>query len=56
MSKTEDSKKPYVWVKDSAGREYLCSAGDLKEIEKATEEELAACIDVDALREHIELD
>lgn len=56
MSKAEDSKKPYVWVKDAAGREFLCSARDLKEIERATEEELAACIDVDALKEHIDLD
>ena len=51
----KDKRKPYVWVKDAQGKEFLCPADALREPEDATEEALESCIDVEALKPYIEL-
>ena len=43
--KFEGSKTNYVWGKDRAGNEFLCTADSLKDPKDATEEELANCVD-----------
>jgi len=43
---TETSKKQvYVRVKDGAGNPFLCPIDSLKDVRKATEEELENCVD-----------
>ena len=51
----KNKRKPYVWVKDAQGKEFLCPADALREPEDATEEALESCIDVEALKPYIEL-
>jgi len=47
--------KPYVWVRNSEGEEFLCPVDALKKIADATEEELANCIGVESLRQYVEI-
>ena len=35
----------FVWVKDRAGNEYVCSADYLKDPKNVSEEELRNCVD-----------
>lgn len=35
----------FVWVKDNAGNEYVCSAEYLKDPKNVSEEELKNCVD-----------
>jgi len=39
------NKKVYVRVKDEAGNAFLCPIDALKDVKKATEEELENCVD-----------
>jgi len=41
----QDEKKVYVRVKDGAGNQFLCPLDALKDIKKATEQELENCVD-----------
>jgi len=42
----EQEKKPvYVRVKDRAGNQFLCPIDALKDMNKATEQELENCVD-----------
>ncbi len=41
----KDSGNVYVKVTDQAGNEFLCPLKELKNINEATEEELANCVD-----------
>jgi len=41
----EGSKKQYVWVKDKAGNEYICSLDGLKDPKNASKDELENCLD-----------
>jgi len=54
MADTKDRSKRFVWVKDTAGNEFLCPADALKKPEDATEAELKACIDVEALKPYLD--
>jgi hypothetical protein len=45
MDKRKKKEKPYVWVTDPSGNEYLCPADALKKPEDASAEELKSCID-----------
>lgn len=54
MANTKHNSKNYVWVKDSAGNEFLCPVDALKKSEEATEAELKDCIDVEALKPYLE--
>jgi hypothetical protein len=45
MNAKKDKPKPYVWVTDRSGKEYLCPADALKKPEDASAEELENCID-----------
>jgi hypothetical protein len=38
-------KQVYVRVKDGAGNQFLCPIDALKDIKKATDEELESCVD-----------
>ena len=40
-----DKKQVYVRVKDGAGNKFLCPINALKDIKKATAEELENCVD-----------
>ncbi len=51
----EDEGKTYVWVRDSAGNEFLCPMDALHDPKDATKEELESCIDVESLKPYIEL-
>jgi hypothetical protein len=50
----ESKSKPYVWVKDDHGEEYLCPGDAVKEPEDAKEAELESCIDVEPLRKYLD--
>ena len=54
MTRKEDGPKPYVWVTDSTGNEYLCPADALKNREDASKEELEACIDVEPFKPYLD--
>ena len=42
----EQDKKPvYVRVKDGAGNQFLCLIDGLKDIQKATDDEIENCVD-----------
>jgi hypothetical protein len=42
----EQDKKPvYVRVKDGAGNQFLCPIDALKDIKKATDDEIENCVD-----------
>jgi hypothetical protein len=41
----QDKKQVYVRVKDGAGNQFLCPIEALKDIRKATEQELENCVD-----------
>jgi hypothetical protein len=41
----QDKKHVYVRVKDGAGNAFLCPIEALKDIKKATDEELENCVD-----------
>ncbi len=42
---SKDKKYKYLKVKDKAGNEFLCPLDALKSVSKATEEELADCVE-----------
>ena len=42
---TSGKKRVFVRVKDEAGNAFLCPIDALKEVKKATEEELENCVD-----------
>jgi len=44
-----DEKVKYLKVKDSAGNEYLCPLDALKTLDKATDEELANCVEAEVV-------
>ena len=41
----QEEKKVYVRVKDGAGNQFLCPLEALKDIKKATDEEMENCVD-----------
>ena len=41
----QDKKQVYVRVQDGAGNQFLCPIEALKDIRKATEQELENCVD-----------
>jgi hypothetical protein len=45
MAEPHKAAKPFVWVKDRKGNEYLCPVDALKDPKKASPEELKDCID-----------
>jgi hypothetical protein len=54
MSYEKRETKPYVWVADSSGREYLCPADALNDRESASKEELESCIDVEPIKPYLD--
>ena len=42
---TSGKKRVYLRVKDGAGNQFLCPMDALKDVKKATEEELENCVD-----------
>jgi len=46
---SKDKKYKYLKVKDKAGNEFLCPIDALKSVSKATEEELADCVEGDVV-------
>ncbi|MGO9566456.1 MAG: hypothetical protein ACLP5H_02835 [Desulfomonilaceae bacterium] len=54
MEETKARSKNYVWVKDTAGNEFLCPMDALKKPEEATQAELKDCIDVEALKPYLD--
>ena len=46
---SKDKKYKYLKVKDKAGNEFLCPLDALKSVSKATEEELADCVEGDVV-------
>ena len=42
---SKDNRYKYLKVEDKAGNEFLCPLGALKSVSKATEEELADCVE-----------
>ena len=42
---TPTKRTQFVWVKDKAGNEYVCSAEYLKDPKNVSEEELKNCVD-----------
>lgn len=55
MREHNTKTKSYVWVKDSAGNEFLCPADALKDPKESTKEELESCIDVESLKPYVDL-
>ena len=45
MAEGHQATRPFVWVKDKAGNEFLCPLEALKNPNSATKEELDNCID-----------
>jgi len=41
----QDQKQVYVRVKDGAGNQFLCPIDALKDIKKATDDEIENCVD-----------
>ncbi len=50
----QEQKKNYSWVKDAAGKEFLCPADAMEEAGDASDEELTDCISVEALKPYTE--
>jgi hypothetical protein len=50
----KDEQRPYVWVNDATGNEFLCPADALKDAGDAINEELEDCINVEALKPYAE--
>jgi len=46
-------EKPYVWVTDRSGREYLCPADALKKREEVSQEVLNSCIDAEPWKPYL---
>lgn len=42
---TPEKRTQFVWVKDKAGNEYVCTADALKDPKNVSEEELKNCVD-----------
>jgi hypothetical protein len=45
MMTDQEERKVYVRVKDGAGNQFLCPLEALKDIKKATDEEMENCVD-----------
>lgn len=45
MNDTTQKNETFVRVKDTAGNTFICAIDDLKDIENATSDELANCVD-----------
>ena len=43
--KPTKAAKPFVWVKDKKGNQYICPIDALKDPKKATQKELKNCVD-----------
>ncbi len=54
MAENKKRSKNYVWIRDAANKEFLCPADALKKPEHATKAELKDCIDVEALKPHLD--
>ncbi|MBI4962225.1 MAG: hypothetical protein HY913_03020 [Desulfomonile tiedjei] len=54
MAEKGREKKPYVWVTDSTGKEYLCPADALKDPKHASKDELDSCIDVEPFKPYLD--
>jgi hypothetical protein len=44
-TKPTKAVKPFVWVKDKKGNQYICPIDALKDPKKATQKELKDCVD-----------
>jgi hypothetical protein len=51
----ERKQKKHVWVTDKAGNEYLCPIDALKDPKDATQDELDSCIDVESLKQYVDV-
>ena len=49
MADKDAHRKKYVRLKDNTGSEFLCPLDALKSVSKATEEELAECVEEDVV-------
>ncbi len=49
MSELSERGKRFVKVKDSSGNEWLCPLDALKSAQKATQEELDDCVELDVV-------
>lgn len=49
MSEQTAKLPKYVKVKDSSGNEWLCPLDALKQVSRATEEELNDCVELDVV-------
>jgi hypothetical protein len=49
MAEKDAHRKKYVRLKDKTGSEFLCPLDALKSVSKATEEELAECVEGDVV-------
>lgn len=54
MKTRNTEPKPYVWVTDHAGNEYLCPADALKKAEDASAQELESCIDAEPWKPYLD--
>ncbi len=43
--KSSKRDKPFVWVKDRDGNEFVCAISALKDPDQLTDEEKAQCVD-----------
>lgn len=50
----KEEEKPYAWVKDATGSEFLCPADVVKKARGTSDEDLEDCINVEALKPHAE--
>jgi hypothetical protein len=50
----KDDTKPYAWVNDATGNEFLCPADVVKKARGTSDEDLEDCINVDALKPYTE--
>jgi len=48
----QDKKQVYVRVKDGAGNQFLCPIDALKDIKKATDDEIENCVDDAVVRRY----
>jgi len=54
MTEPKEKPKPYTWVKNPQGDEYLCPTDAVKDPESVDARDLKECIDVEALKPLLE--
>jgi hypothetical protein len=54
MEEHNNKSRPFVWVTDRAGSEFLCPVDALKDPKEAAEHELDDCIDVAELEPYLD--